>query len=65
MCVFLLAGEYKAHVAAKEGNLQLLSMLVKESHCGINDRDGQESTPLHKGKIRACIIREASVCILT
>ncbi len=49
-CLFEIAGEYKAHVAAKQGNLQLLSMLIKESHCGVNDRDSQGSTPLHKGK---------------
>lgn len=41
-------GKFPAHVAAKEGNLQLLSMLIKEGHCGINDKDQSGSTPAHK-----------------
>ena len=41
------AGEFPVHAAAREGNLQLLSMLIKEGHCGINDRDKNGSTPAH------------------
>lgn len=45
----LSAGEFPAHAAVREGNLQLLSMLIKEGHCGINDKDQNGSTPAHKG----------------
>ena len=54
------AGEFPAHAAAREGNLQLLSMLIKEGHCGINDRDKNGSTPAHKGVIVSFVV-ESSV----
>lgn len=45
-----LAGdEYPAHVASYHGNTQLLSMLVHEGRCGVNDRDPGGSVPAHKG----------------
>ena len=39
MSISCKGGEFPAHAAAREGNLQLLSMLIKEGHCGINDWD--------------------------
>lgn len=51
MIISCKAGEFPAHVAAREGNLQLLSMLIKEGHCGINDKDRNGSTPAHKGVV--------------
>lgn len=35
--------------AAYEGNLQLLSMLVLEGRCNVNQQDKGGSTPAHKG----------------
>ena len=49
MSISCKGGEFPAHAAAREGNLQLLSMLIKEGHCGINDRGKNGSTPAHKG----------------
>jgi ankyrin repeat domain-containing protein 42 len=40
--------DYPAHVAAYHGSLQLLSMLIDEGHCGINDQDMWGATPAHK-----------------
>lgn len=58
---------FPAHAAAKEGNLRLLSMLIKEGHCGINDKDKNGSTPAHKGLIIShylCVSSIASfVCL--
>ena len=42
-------GEYPAHAAAHEGNVELLGMLIHEGHCGVNDRDHMGATPAHKG----------------
>lgn len=36
--------------AAYVGNLQLLSMLILEGHCNVNQQDKAGSTPAHKGK---------------
>ena len=43
-------GEFPAHAAAHEGNVELLGMLIHEGRCGVNDRDSMEATPAHKGK---------------
>ena len=56
------AGEFPAHAAAREGNLQLLSMLIKEGHCGINDRDKNGSTPAHKGVISFVVDNDSVIC---
>ena len=55
-CSTYVAGEFPAHEAAKKGNLQLLSMLIKEGHCGINDKDQHGSTPAHKGEKYGCCL---------
>lgn len=47
----LTGEEYPAHAAASVGNLQLLSMLIQEGHCGVNDRNTNSATPAHKGQI--------------
>lgn len=44
--------------AAYEGNLQLLSMLIQEGLCSVNERDERGSTLAHKG-----IMRELSIFI--
>ena len=47
--------EYPAHLAAYNGNLQLLSMLISEGHCHINQTDPLGCSPAHKGfqKVRS------------
>lgn len=46
---YLLDDEYPAHLAAYNGNLQLLSMLISEGHCHINQSDPLGCSPAHKG----------------
>lgn len=40
--------EYPAHLAAYNGNLHLLSMLISEGHCHINQSDPLGCSPAHK-----------------
>ena len=47
--ILLSGGEYPAHAAAHEGNVELLGMLIHEGHCGVNDKDHMGATPAHKG----------------
>ena len=42
---------YPAHNAAHNGNLELLSLLILEGHCSVNQKDTAGSTPAHKGCI--------------
>ena len=48
-CNFFVDDEYPAHLAAYNGNLQLLSMLISEGHCHINQTDPLGCSPVHKG----------------
>ncbi|XP_065887537.1 ankyrin repeat domain-containing protein 42-like [Dysidea avara] len=45
---FYKSDEYPAHFAAYNGNLQLLSMLISEGHCHINQPDPLGCSPAHK-----------------
>ena len=52
LLVFLYTGdEFPGHTAASQGNVQLLSMLLIEGHCGVNDQDTHGSTAAHKGAL--------------
>ena len=42
---------YPAHKAAHNGNMELLSMLILEGHCSINQQDTAGSTAAHKGQL--------------
>ena len=40
---------YPAHMAAYQGDLQVLQSLVSRGIAGVNDRDDTNCTPAHKG----------------
>ena len=42
---------FPAHVAAYNGDLPLLKMLIETAVVSINERDEKGSTPAHKGKM--------------
>lgn len=49
-----IIGEDEKHVgfqAACDGNIHLLSMLILDGHCSVNQQDGRGSTLAHKGII--------------
>ena len=56
-------GKFPAHTAAREGNVQLLSMLIKEGHCGINDKDQQGATPAHKGELVTMLAKQVIITV--
>lgn len=42
--------------AACDGNIQLLSMLILDGHCSVNQQDGRGSTLAHKGILYSSIL---------
>lgn len=45
----IIAAEYPAHDASDTGNLSLLTTLIQNGKCSINERDKFGSTLVHKG----------------
>ena len=52
-----IIGEDEKHIgfqAACDGNIHLLSMLILDGHCSVNQQDGRGSTLAHKGIMSFC-----------
>lgn len=49
LCWFVLDLAFPAHVAAYNGDLAQLKMLIETGVVSVNERDDKGSTPAHKG----------------